>query len=59
MRLLRENIFRLFALMPDDPDVHYNLAFVSSEHLDDYKTALKHYRIYLYFKSNGEGYTAC
>ena len=42
--------YQAVALMPDDPDAHYNLAFVSSEHLRDYKTALKHYQMYLYLK---------
>ena len=40
--------FQALTLMPNDPDVHYNLAFVSSEYLKDYRTALKHYKIYLY-----------
>lgn len=35
--------------MPDDADAHYNLAFVS-EQLGEYKTALKHYQMYLYLK---------
>jgi tetratricopeptide (TPR) repeat protein len=37
-------------LMPDDPDSHYNLAFVSGEYLNDFKTALKHYKMYMYLK---------
>jgi tetratricopeptide (TPR) repeat protein len=40
--------YQAMILMPDDPDVHYNLAFVSGEHLRDFRTALKHYRMYLY-----------
>ncbi len=40
--------YQAVTLMPDDPDSHYNLAFVSSENLRDYKTALKHYKMYLY-----------
>ncbi len=44
--------YQAVTLMPDDPDSHYNLAFVSSEHLRDYKTALKHYRMYLYLNPN-------
>jgi tetratricopeptide (TPR) repeat protein len=40
--------YQAVALMPEDPDAHYNLAFVSGEYLQDYKTALKHYQIYLY-----------
>jgi len=35
-------------LMPNDPDAHYNLAYVSGEYLRDYATALKHYKMYLY-----------
>jgi len=37
-------------LTPNDPDTHYNLAFVSSEYLGDQETALKHYQWYLYLK---------
>lgn len=44
--------FQAVTLMPDDPDAHYNLAFVSGEHLQDFRTALKHYQIYLYLKPN-------
>lgn len=40
--------YQAATLMPEDADVHYNLAFVSSEKLKDFKTALKHYRQYLY-----------
>jgi tetratricopeptide (TPR) repeat protein len=41
-------------LTPNDPDVHYNLAFISSEFLGDQETALKHYQWYLYLKPNAE-----
>jgi tetratricopeptide (TPR) repeat protein len=44
--------YQAVALMPDDPDAHYNLAFVSGEHLKDYATALKHYQMYLYLNPN-------
>ena len=37
-------------LTPNDPDTHYNLAFVSGEYLGDQETALKHYQWYLYLK---------
>lgn len=37
-------------LIPNDPDTHYNLAFVSGEYLGDQETALKHYQWYLYLK---------
>ena len=37
-------------LTPNDPDTHYNLAFVSGEYLGDQETALKHYEWYLYLK---------
>ncbi|VAX34886.1 hypothetical protein MNBD_UNCLBAC01-1525 [hydrothermal vent metagenome] len=40
--------YQAVTLMPNDPDVHYNLAFVSGEYLKDHKMALKHYRMYLY-----------
>lgn len=39
-------------LMPNDPDVHYNLAFVSGDYLKDFDTALKHYQMYLYLNPN-------
>ena len=40
--------YQAVTLMPDDPDAHYNLALVSGEYLNDIKTALKHYQMYLY-----------
>lgn len=40
--------YQAVTLMPDDPDAHYNLAFLSGEYLDDHDTALKHYKMYLY-----------
>jgi tetratricopeptide (TPR) repeat protein len=41
-------------LTPNDADVHYNLAFVSSEFLGDQETALKHYQWYLYLRPNAD-----
>jgi len=41
-------------LTPNDPDIHYNLAFVSGEFLGDQETALKHYQWYAYLKPNAE-----
>jgi tetratricopeptide (TPR) repeat protein len=41
-------------LTPNDPDTHYNLAFVSGEYLGDPETALKHYQWYLYLRPNAE-----
>jgi tetratricopeptide (TPR) repeat protein len=41
-------------LTPNDPDVHYNLAFVSEAYLGDQETALKHYQWYMYLKPNAE-----
>ncbi|MBI4309949.1 MAG: tetratricopeptide repeat protein [Candidatus Omnitrophica bacterium] len=41
-------------LAPNDPDTHYNLAFVSGEYLSDQETALKHYQWYLYLKPNAD-----
>ena len=41
-------------LVPNDPDTHYNLAFVSGEYLADQETALKHYQWYLYLKPNAD-----
>ncbi len=46
--------FHASTLMPNDPDVHYNLAFVHGEHLHDYETALKHYRMYLYLNPDAK-----
>ena len=40
--------YQAVTLLPNDPDVHYNLALVSGEYLNDYETSLKHYRMYLY-----------
>jgi len=34
-------------LMPDNPNAHFNLAYVSSEYTMDQKSALHHYRQYL------------
>jgi tetratricopeptide (TPR) repeat protein len=46
--------YQAVTLMPDDPDAHYNLAFVSGEYLLDNETALKHYQLYLYLKPDAE-----
>lgn len=46
--------FQAVTLMPNDPDSHYNLAFVSGERLRDFKTALKHYKMYLYLNPNAK-----
>ena len=46
--------YQAVTLMPDDPDAHYNLAFVSGEHLGDYHTALKHYKMYLYLNPDAK-----
>jgi len=45
-------------LTPNDPDTHYNLAFVSGEYLGDQETALKHYQWYLYLKPNASDVSA-
>ncbi len=42
--------YQAIDLSPNDPDTHYNLAFVSGEFLGDQETALKHYQWYLYLK---------
>jgi len=42
--------YQAVALMPNDPDAHYNLAYVCGEYLHDFKTAYKHYKMYLYLK---------
>ena len=46
--------YQAVTLMPDNPYPHYNLAFVSSEHLGDYRTSLKHYQMYLYLKPDAK-----
>ncbi len=46
--------YQAVTLMPDDPDAHFNLAFVSGEYLNDQTTALKHYQLYLYLKPNAD-----
>ena len=48
MKLQAREYYQAVTLMPNDPDAHYNLAFVSGVHLKDYRTALKHYKMYLY-----------
>lgn len=45
-------------LTPNDPDTHYNLAFVSGEYLGDQETALKHYQWYLYLKPDASDASA-
>lgn len=46
--------YQAVTLMPDDPDAHYNLALVSDQYLKDYRTALKHYQIYLYLNPSAK-----
>ncbi len=46
--------YQAVILMPNDPDVHYNLAYVSGENLNDFETALEHYKLYLYLKPNAK-----
>ncbi len=41
-------------LMPNDPDTHFNLAFISGEYLGDQETALKHYQWYLYLNPHSD-----
>jgi tetratricopeptide (TPR) repeat protein len=41
-------------LVPNDPDTHYNLAYVSGEFLGDQETALKHYQWYLYLRPDAD-----
>lgn len=42
------------ALTPEDASAHYNLAFVSGEFLNDARTALEHYKQYLFLNPNAE-----
>lgn len=46
--------YQAVTLMPNDPDTHFNLAFVSGEYLRDFKTALKHYKMYLYLNPDAK-----
>ncbi len=46
--------YQAATLMPNDPDTHFNLAFVSGEYLRDFKTALKHYKMYLYLNPDAK-----
>ncbi|MBF0484766.1 MAG: tetratricopeptide repeat protein [Candidatus Omnitrophica bacterium] len=46
--------YQAVTLMPEDADSHYNLAYVSGEFLRDYKTALKHYKMYLYLNQDAK-----
>lgn len=46
--------YQAVILMPNDPDAHYNLAYVHAEHLGDYITAAKHYRMYLFLNPNAK-----
>ncbi|MCA9408495.1 MAG: tetratricopeptide repeat protein [Candidatus Omnitrophica bacterium] len=46
--------YQAVTLMPNDPDAHYNLAFVSAEFLNDPKTAIKHYQTYLYLAPSAQ-----
>ena len=41
-------------LMPYDANAHFNLAFVSWEYLEDFKTALKHFQQYLWLNPDAE-----
>jgi len=45
---------KVVELMPYDAEAHYNLAFVSGEFLRDQKTALEHYRQYIYLKPDAD-----
>ena len=45
---------RVLDLMPHDSATHYNLAFVNEEYLNDYKTALNHYRQYLIIEPSAD-----
>jgi len=54
--LAAREYYQAVTLMPNDPDSHYNLAFVSGEHLLDQKTALKHYQLYLYLNPKAKDF---
>ena len=41
-------------LMPYDANAHFNLAFVSWEYLEDFKTALEHFQQYLWLNPEAE-----
>lgn len=46
--------YQAVTLMPNDPDAHFNLAFVSHKFLMDFKTALKHFKMYLYLSPSAK-----
>jgi len=48
---------RVADLMPQDAATHYNLAFVSAEYLNDYKTAIAHYKKYIRLEPQAEDVT--
>ena len=48
---------RVADLMPQDAATHYNLAFVSAEYLNDYKTAITHYKKYVRLEPQAEDVT--
>jgi len=41
-------------ISPADPNAHFNLAFISSEFLRDYRAALEHYQQYLFLNPAAE-----
>lgn len=41
-------------LTPDDPNAHFNLAFVASEYINEPKVALDHYRHYLHLSPKAD-----
>lgn len=45
---------RSLVLSPQDASAHYNLAFVSGEFLHDPRTALEHYKQYLFFNPSAQ-----
>ncbi len=45
---------RTLELMPSDAEAHYNLAFVTSEFLNDQRSALEHYQQYLYLNPHSD-----
>ncbi len=50
----RDEYRKAVQLVPHDANAHFNLAFVSSEYLGDFKTALTHYQQYLWLNPEAE-----
>ncbi len=52
--LAAREYYQAVTLMPNDPDAHFNLALISSDYLQDFDTALKHFQMYLYLNPKAQ-----